>query len=69
MLVNASWDAKTGQLMSYAKGRGLGDCGSSQSYVWDGSTFRLIEMRMMNQCRGAWDWIPLWRARPVEMMK
>ncbi|MGE4410117.1 MAG: DUF1176 domain-containing protein [Sphingobium sp.] len=69
MLVNASWDTKTGQLMSYAKGRGLGDCGSSQSYVWDGSTFRLIEMRMMNQCRGAWDWIPLWRARPVEMMK
>ena len=27
-LVNASFDAKTGRLESFAKGRGLGDCGA-----------------------------------------
>jgi len=65
MLVNAGWDATLATLSSFAKGRGLGDCGSAESYVWDGSVFRLVELRRMDQCRGAWEWITLWRARPV----
>lgn len=62
ILVNADWDAATQTLRSYSKGRGLGDCGSSESYVWDGAGFRLTAARFMGECRGARDWIPTWRA-------
>ena len=62
ILVNAFFDEEGGILGNYAKGRGLGDCGSSQSYVWDGSTFRLIEEMNMPVCRGVWQWPTTWRA-------
>lgn len=61
-LVNAGWTRESQQLASFAKARGLGDCGSSESYVWDGAMFRLIEASGMAQCRGSLDWMPLWRA-------
>lgn len=64
-LVNASFDAKTGRLESYSKGRGLGDCGSAEAYVWDGAMFRLVEARSMPECRGSVDWLTTWRAQPV----
>jgi len=64
-LVNASFDAKTGRLDSYSKGRGLGDCGSMEGYVWDGSMFRLVEARSMPECRGSVNWLTTWRAEPV----
>ncbi len=60
-LVNAGYDPKTGLLSSYAKGRGIGDCGVGQDYVWDGTRFRLAEMRMMGECRGAITWPVTWR--------
>lgn len=62
IIVNADWDAATQSLGGYAKGRGLGDCGSSESYVWDGSMFRLTGATIMGECRGSLDWIPVWRA-------
>jgi hypothetical protein len=62
MLVNADWDAATGRLSSYAKGRGLGDCGSAETYTWDGSKFRLLSKIAMEECRGVIDWIPVWQA-------
>lgn len=62
ILVNARWDAATQTISSYSKGRGLGDCGSSESYVWDGQMFRLIAASFMGDCRGSTDWIPTWRA-------
>lgn len=62
ILVNADWDAATQTISSYAKGRGLGDCGSSESWVWDGAMFRLTRAAAMGECRGSIDWIPLWRA-------
>lgn len=65
MLVNAGFDAKTGELTSFAKGRGLGDCGTAQSFVWDGTGFRLTEQRMMGECRGSTNWLAVWRARSV----
>ncbi|HEX7857925.1 MAG TPA: DUF1176 domain-containing protein [Sphingobium sp.] len=65
LVVNALWDAKRGILSSLAKGRGSGDCGASENYVWDGASFRLIESRAMHVCRGAWEWIRLWEADPV----
>lgn len=64
LVVNALWDARRGVLSSLAKGRGIGDCGASEDYVWDGTRFRLIESRAMHVCRGAWEWIKLWEARP-----
>lgn len=63
MLVNAGFDAKTGELGSYAKGRGIGDCGSAETYVWDGVRFRLTEARAMGECRGSINWLTLWRAK------
>lgn len=65
ILVNAGFDAKTGELGSYAKGRGIGDCGSAETYVWDGTRFRLTEARAMGECRGSSNWLAVWRARAV----
>lgn len=61
-LVNAAFDSKTGKLSSYSKGRGLGDCGASEDYVWDGARFRLVEARQMTECRGSVNWLALYRA-------
>lgn len=61
-LVNAGWDEKTGRLSSYSKGRGLGDCGASEEYVWDGARFRLVEARAMTECRGSVNWLAVYRA-------
>lgn len=60
MLVNAGWDDKTGILSSYAKGRGIGDCGTAQQWVWDGTRFRLTEQTEMGECRGSIDWLRTW---------
>lgn len=62
LLVNSDWDAATQTISSYSKGRGLGDCGSSESWVWDGAMFRLTTATAMGECRGSLDWIPVWRA-------
>lgn len=63
ILVNAGWDPETRQLSTFAKGRGLGDCGTGNSYAWDGARFRLIEQIAMGECRGSTDYITTWRAR------
>ena len=65
LLVNAEWDADGGILGSFAKGRGLGDCGTMASYVWDGQRFRLTERSEMDECRGSIDYITTWRAKVV----
>jgi hypothetical protein len=65
MLVNADWDATTAQLRSFGKGRGMGDCGSAETYAWDGAMFRLIEATRMEDCRGSVNWLTVWRATPV----
>ncbi|MGY4395579.1 hypothetical protein ACVWZA_000740 [Sphingomonas sp. UYAg733] len=61
MVVNA--DYKAGTLTSHIKGRGLGDCGTIQSFVWDGAKFRLNEQSEMGECRGNPNFITTWRAR------
>lgn len=62
-VTNGGWDAKTRTLGSYEKGRGLGDCGSMETYAWDGTRFRLIEASSMGECRGSVDYIRVWKAR------
>lgn len=63
MLVNARFSPESGILASYAKGRGIGDCGGSEQMVWDGERFRLIEAEAMGECRGNMNWITTWRAK------
>lgn len=65
VLVNAMFDPVVSELGSYAKSRGLGDCGASDRYVWDGTMFRLIEARRMEECRGSTNWLGVWHAEPV----
>jgi hypothetical protein len=62
ILVNAGFDPKTAILSSYSKGRGPGDCGTAQDWVWDGTRFRLTEMREMDECRGSIAWMRTWTA-------
>jgi len=56
---------KDGLLTSYAKGRGIGDCGVQQSYVWDGTKLRLSEQSAMGECRGNPNYVSTWRATVV----
>lgn len=51
-----------GALTSFAEGRGLGDCGSRQEFVWDGSRFRLSHQEDMGECRGDPNYITTWSA-------
>lgn len=62
-VVNGDW--KDGVLTSFAKGRGIGDCGVIQSLVWDGARLRLSEQRAMGECRGNANYITTWRAKVV----
>lgn len=62
LLINANWDADSQIISSYSKGRGLGDCGNAETYVWDGAMFRLISAFGMEQCRGSLDWLTLWQS-------
>lgn len=66
LIVNAQWNPTRSALSSFARGRPLGDCGTSETYVWDGVTFRLTQARAMPVCRGAWEWPVLWSAVPEE---
>lgn len=59
-LVNAGWDDDSRRLSTYAKGRGIGDCGSASQFVWDGLRFRLTDLHAMGECRGSTDFIRLW---------
>ncbi|MET0868435.1 MAG: DUF1176 domain-containing protein [Pseudorhodoplanes sp.] len=64
LATNASFDPKTVTLHIWNKGRGLGDCGTNEDWVFDGKSFRLAELRMMSECKGALseDWPVLYRA-------
>lgn len=64
-LVNAGFDPATAQLSSYSKGRGVGDCGNAEDYVWDGTRFRLVAARSMTECRGSVNWLTIYRAAPL----
>jgi len=51
-LINADYDPKTGELSTLDKGRGLGDCGVSTRWVFDGSAFRLASYTSEPSCDG-----------------
>jgi hypothetical protein len=59
------WDAEHATVFEAAKGRGLADCGSSTSWVFDGTDFRLAEASRMNRCAGGppGDWPTVYRSK------
>jgi hypothetical protein len=65
VLTSADYDPAHGRLHHYAKGRGLGDCGETASWVFDGRAFVLAEWASMTRCTGvqADHWPTLWRSR------
>lgn len=62
-LVNAEYDASSGFLYTFSKGRGLGDCGIATRWQFDGNEFVLAEYAEEKTC-DAWhssdDWPTLW---------
>jgi len=66
-LVNAEYDASSGFLYTFSKGRGLGDCGTATRWQFDGSEFVLAEYAEEKTC-DAWhssdDWPTLWVSQP-----
>jgi hypothetical protein len=52
LLINAEFDTGTQTLSSFDKGRGIGDCGSTTQWIWDGKAFELAGQTMMPACRG-----------------
>ena len=63
--VNGTYDPKTRTLSAFAKGRGIGDCGSAQTWAWTGDRFVLTEESTMGQCAGVRSdlWPIAWRTR------
>ena len=61
---NPVFDPKTMTLSTFSKGRGIGDCGSREEWVWDGKAFRLALLKIMPHCKGIPldDWPVLYRA-------
>ncbi|MEL6920400.1 MAG: DUF1176 domain-containing protein, partial [Pseudomonadota bacterium] len=66
---NLEWDAEAGELVSFFKGRGVGDCGEMRRWsVVAGEidvTLRLISSRKKDVCDGVADldapeWQPVW---------
>ena len=52
LLMSVSFDAATGTLTSFAKGRGLADCGTAGTWVWRDFDFALVEFRAKDACDG-----------------
>jgi hypothetical protein len=57
-------DYADGIISAYQKGRGIGDCSSSQSWVWDGQQFVSASEMSTGMCRlisagGTWE-LPTW---------
>ncbi len=52
VLVNPSFDETTGLLSTFAKGRGVGDCGTVGRWQWDEYAFKMLIMRARTACTG-----------------
>ena len=63
---HGGFDEKTATLSGSFKGRGIGDCWTSNAAVWDGKSFVRSEEHTTGSCKGftggAW-WLPIFDAR------
>ena len=65
-LVNPQYDPAAQTLTVFPRGRGLGDCGTIQTWTWTGPQgFALKEERFMGDCQGMSPdhWPTTWRTR------
>ncbi|MEQ1724923.1 MAG: DUF1176 domain-containing protein [Sphingopyxis sp.] len=62
LLPFADWSAESRSMGGFSKGRGIGDCGISYEYAWDGARFRLTYYGEMRECRGVLGRIVTWVA-------
>jgi hypothetical protein len=62
---NANYDTDHQKLYSYAKGRGVADCGVSFGYVWTGKGFVMTERSELSPCRGLTEefWVETYSSR------
>jgi Protein of unknown function (DUF1176) len=56
-----SFDMESFSLQEFLEAPAMGDCGGSRAYVWDGARFRLAYQDVMEQCRGSYSMVPVWR--------
>ncbi|HEX2555026.1 MAG TPA: DUF1176 domain-containing protein [Microvirga sp.] len=68
MVTGDGYDSASGEIIEYAKGRGLGDCGSVGHWRWTGRGFALTYYSSMPECAGLDhdDWLTLMRSRERE---
>lgn len=59
------WLGDGGTLSAFGKGRGIGDCGDSSEWGWDGATFQPLSYSALYECRGisSFDWPILYTAK------
>jgi hypothetical protein len=64
-LVNPVYDTRAQTLTVFPRGRGLGDCGTIQTWTWTRAGFALTEERLMGDCQGMSPehWPTMWRTR------
>jgi Protein of unknown function (DUF1176) len=64
-LVNPVFDARTRTISHFPRGRGIGDCGIVQTWVWTGDAFVLTREASMGNCWGMVSslWPTTWRTR------
>lgn len=64
-LTNPEYDPATRTLSHFSRGRGIGDCGVIQSWVWTARGFAMREAREMDICWGMPSnlWPTIWRTR------
>ncbi|WP_156612601.1 DUF1176 domain-containing protein [Paramagnetospirillum marisnigri] len=65
MFFSADYDPTTHIFAMKANGRGLGDCGRSASWVFDGRRFQLAAYAKQGRCGGIVSWPVLWRSANV----
>lgn len=63
--INGGYDPRSRTLSAFAKARGIGDCGTAQTWVWTGDRFTLKEESSMGECAGVPSdfWPVAWRTR------
>ncbi|MFJ5408219.1 DUF1176 domain-containing protein [Pectobacterium punjabense] len=73
LVTTDSTNYENGEITSAHKGRGLADCMSYESWIWDGKTFQQSSVSTTGSCRmiqlgGTWN-LPSWTATVIKAEK
>jgi hypothetical protein len=53
LITNGTFDPQSLVLTDFSKGRGVGDCGETRSWLWTGKGFALLSADRLDSCPGA----------------